>query len=61
MPNPGVRAGNGVIDPNEMQMMCDLLPQAETVELPEAKHDLHLDQPERWREIVLRFLRTTST
>jgi pimeloyl-ACP methyl ester carboxylesterase len=42
-------------------MMMDLLPQAEMVGFPGAKHDLHLDQPEQWREAVLRFLRSTST
>lgn len=56
-----VRAGRGDIDQNELDMMSDLLPQAEMVELPGAKHDLHLDQPEEWRQVVLRFLRTVST
>ncbi len=56
-----VRAGHGVIELNEMQRMSDLLPQAEIVELPEAKHDLHLDQPEQWREVTLRFLGSTAT
>ena len=56
-----VRAENGVIDQHEMEMMAELLPQAEVVELPGAKHDLHLDQPERWREVVLGFLSSTST
>lgn len=51
-----VRAGNGVIDRDEFEMMSALLPQSEIVELPGAKHDLHLDQPEQWREVVLRFL-----
>jgi pimeloyl-ACP methyl ester carboxylesterase len=56
-----VRAENGVIDQHEMEMMAELLPQAEVVQLPGAKHDLHLDQPERWREVVLGFLSSTST
>jgi pimeloyl-ACP methyl ester carboxylesterase len=55
-----VRAGDGVIDQNEMGMMADLLPQAEVVQLSGAKHDLHLDQPERWREVVLGFLSSMS-
>ena len=56
-----VRAEDGFIDRDEMEMMADLLPQAVVVQLPGAKHDLHLDQPGRWREVVVRFLRSTST
>jgi len=55
-----VRAENGVIDESEMEMIADRLPHAELVQLPGAKHDLHLDQPERWREVVLSFLRSSS-
>lgn len=51
-----VRAGEGLIDPDEFQMMATALPQAEMVELPGAKHDLHLDQPEQWRRAVGSFL-----
>ncbi len=51
-----VRAANGVIGQNEVEMMSAQLPAAEVTELPGAKHDLHLDQPDRWREVVQEFL-----
>ena len=53
-----VRAGNGAIDQTEMEIMADLLPKAGVVQLPGAKHDLHLDQPEEWREVVQSFVRS---
>ena len=51
-----VRAEQGVIDQNEMEMMADLLPQADVVQFHGAKRDLHLDQPRQWQEVVQKFL-----
>jgi pimeloyl-ACP methyl ester carboxylesterase len=36
--------------------MAVLLPEARHVEIPGAGHDVHLDQPELWREAVETFL-----
>jgi pimeloyl-ACP methyl ester carboxylesterase len=36
--------------------MADALPGAALVEIADAGHDVHLDQPERWRAAVEGFL-----
>jgi len=36
--------------------MLELLPQARLREIANAGHDVHLDQPERWRQILEEFL-----
>ena len=51
-----VRAGDGIIPAADARAMAERLPGASLVELPGAAHDLHLDQPERWRQAVSEFL-----
>ena len=51
-----VRAGNGVIPVTEADAMRDRLPQADVIENPGAKHDLHLDRSAEWRTEVCRSL-----
>lgn len=43
--------------PQEMRSMAALIPGADFVEIPEAAHISNLEQPERFAEIVLDFLR----
>lgn len=52
-----VRAGDGVVSAADAEAMADRLPQARLVELAGAQHDLHLDRPTEWREVVEEFLR----
>jgi len=40
------------------QHMLEALPTAQTVEVEEAGHDLHLEQPRRWRQVLAEFLGT---
>jgi pimeloyl-ACP methyl ester carboxylesterase len=51
-----VRAGHGVIEPEDVQEMAARLPSARVVELPDARHDLHLDRPREWRRALVQFL-----
>jgi pimeloyl-ACP methyl ester carboxylesterase len=50
-----VRAAAGMA-PEEAKRMIELLPRTGLAEIEGAGHDLHLDQPDRWREIVECFL-----
>lgn len=54
-----VRAGHGVIDPQTVHEMAARLPASQIVELPNARHDVHLDRPEEWREALTAFLALT--
>ena len=40
----------------DYQRMVELQPNAQLVEIADAGHDVHLDQPQRWREALERFL-----
>ena len=51
-----VRAGEGYFSSALLQSMADRLPGAELVEVPGAKHDLHLDRPAEWRSVITSFL-----
>ncbi|MFL5816937.1 MAG: alpha/beta fold hydrolase [Conexibacter sp.] len=51
-----VRAGAGIIPAADAHAMVDRLPDTTFIELPGAAHDLHLDQPARWRDVVSAFL-----
>jgi pimeloyl-ACP methyl ester carboxylesterase len=53
-----VRAGDGFFSAAALQAMAERLPDARFVEIPGAKHDLHLDRPTEWREAVTEFLAT---
>jgi pimeloyl-ACP methyl ester carboxylesterase len=55
-----VRAGAGQLTTAQAQEMVDRLPHARLAELPDAPHDLHLGQPEAWRDAVAPFLSTLS-
>jgi pimeloyl-ACP methyl ester carboxylesterase len=50
-----VRASEGA-PRDQVQRMVDLLPGAQLAEIDDAGHDLHLDQPERWRQAVADYL-----
>ena len=55
-----VRAGNGV--PRHLALwMIERQPNATLVEIDDAGHDLHLEQPGRWREAVQTFLLQEAT
>jgi pimeloyl-ACP methyl ester carboxylesterase len=51
-----VRAANGFITAELAGEMVSRLPRASLVEIADAGHDLHLEQPDEWRRVVLRFL-----
>lgn len=51
-----VRAGRGVIDPRTVNEMAWRLPDARIIELPEARHDVHLDRPREWHQALTTFL-----
>lgn len=51
-----VRAGSGTLDRGDAEAMAETLPQARLVEIPDATHDLHLDQPSEWRGALRKFL-----
>jgi pimeloyl-ACP methyl ester carboxylesterase len=56
-PALAVRAAGGA-PREELSRMAELLPGTELAEVEDAGHDLHLDQPERWRSVVLEFIAT---
>lgn len=51
-----VRAGRGVVPPEQTRLMLDRLPGSELVELPDAGPDPHLDCPDDWHRILRAFL-----
>jgi pimeloyl-ACP methyl ester carboxylesterase len=51
-----VRAGNGMIEPETAREMSERLPRSRLAEMPDAAHDLHLDQPAQWQQVLSRFL-----
>lgn len=53
-----VRAGRGTIETPTAEAMLSARPDARMVELPDAAHDLHLDQPREWRATLSGFLDT---
>lgn len=50
-----VRADDGA-PRDAVRRMAGRLPGARLAEIEDAGHDLHLDQPERWRSVVLEFI-----
>jgi pimeloyl-ACP methyl ester carboxylesterase len=51
-----VRAENGLVDPHIAQEMVERLPGTVLVDFAGASHDLHLDQPDKWRQTLTGFL-----
>jgi pimeloyl-ACP methyl ester carboxylesterase len=51
-----VRAGNGMVDRETANEIIERLPTAQLVEIDHAAHDLHLDRPDEWRDVLIRFL-----
>jgi pimeloyl-ACP methyl ester carboxylesterase len=51
-----VRAAGGEGCRRHYERMTGLLPGSRLVEIPDAGHDVHLDQPGRWRAAVEEFL-----
>lgn len=51
-----VRGEHGAISTEQADRMLDCLPGAKLIELADAGHDVHLDQPDRWRTSVVGFL-----
>ena len=51
-----VHAAGGEGCPGLYQRMVDSLPGSRLVEIPDSGHDVHLEQPERWRTAVGAFL-----
>jgi pimeloyl-ACP methyl ester carboxylesterase len=50
-----VRAEHGLSEVNARHMQ-ELLPNSRVVEVQGARHDLHLERPNQWRDLVSRFL-----
>jgi pimeloyl-ACP methyl ester carboxylesterase/predicted nucleic acid-binding protein len=51
-----VRAGEGTLSSDHAREMVDRLPTATLVEVPGARHDVHLDRPHEWRAALTEFL-----
>ncbi len=51
-----VRGANGTLPMEVAREMAERLPGTRVVELADAGHDLHLDQPDAWREALAGFL-----
>lgn len=51
-----MRAGEGTIPREESVRMAALIPQGRYVEIEQAGHVIHYDQPQVWRQTVLSFL-----
>jgi pimeloyl-ACP methyl ester carboxylesterase len=51
-----VRGERGILGPDDARAMVARLPGARLAEIAGAGHDLHVDQPGRWRAALLRFL-----
>jgi pimeloyl-ACP methyl ester carboxylesterase len=55
-----VGAEHGFFDSTVFQRMCAVNTNAQYVEIPDAGHDLHLDQPAAWRAAIEGFLAAVS-
>jgi pimeloyl-ACP methyl ester carboxylesterase len=53
---PLVRAGGGFFPKDHLEAMAARLPGARFVDIPDAKHDVHLDRPAQWRAALSDFL-----
>jgi pimeloyl-ACP methyl ester carboxylesterase len=53
-----VRAGDGSVSPSDAEAMAARGQDVRLVELPGAKHDLHLDRPADWRQALTEFVRS---
>jgi pimeloyl-ACP methyl ester carboxylesterase len=51
-----VRAGEGFFPAALLEDMAARLPDGRYAEIPGAKHDLHLDKPDAWREVLATFV-----
>jgi pimeloyl-ACP methyl ester carboxylesterase len=51
-----LRGENGTLTAETAAKMIDRRPGAEVAEIAGAGHDVHLEQPKRWREVLTRFL-----
>jgi pimeloyl-ACP methyl ester carboxylesterase len=50
-----VRGERGTLTPAVVNEMLTRLPHARLVQIPDAGHDVHLDQPQQWREALEQF------
>jgi pimeloyl-ACP methyl ester carboxylesterase len=44
-----------------MQKMACRIPHGRYITIPDAGHDLHLEQPDTWRQVAEEFLRALET
>jgi pimeloyl-ACP methyl ester carboxylesterase len=58
-PTLAIRGENGTIPADELTKMKTRRPDTHTAVIPDAAHDVHLDQPRRLYEAIAKFLRTT--
>ena len=59
--NPTIRSSRAVhgdIDDQTVSAMAARLPAAKIIDVLEARHDLHLDRPQEWREALTAFITT---
>jgi pimeloyl-ACP methyl ester carboxylesterase len=52
-----IRAGDGFFPIGLLRSMAARLPSGQFIDIPGARHDLHLDRPEQWRAVITGFLR----
>ena len=51
-----LRAEHGVLDAEAVERMRVTRPEASVIEVADSQHDLHLDQPRKWRQALTGFL-----
>jgi pimeloyl-ACP methyl ester carboxylesterase len=51
-----VRADNGVLSTEDARAMVERLPSTQLEEIVDANHDVHLDRPAEWRQVLSQFL-----
>lgn len=56
-----VLAQHSSIDATRIDRMCQLRPATQRVTIPQAGHDLHLEQPQAWITTLQQFLATAPT
>lgn len=49
-----------MIEPELAAEMAARLPTVKVIEIPDARHDVHLDRPQEWGSALMRFLQSAG-
>jgi pimeloyl-ACP methyl ester carboxylesterase len=55
-----VRGTNGTVAPAHARSVARRARNAKVIEIPDAAHDVHLEQPEQWANVLRRFVRSLA-